>query len=70
MSGSLFSRKIALFILMFLFSLVAKSQGEEVDPAKAAQNPLANVYSLPLQYNTDFGIGDYSKTSNTLIYSR
>jgi len=66
MSDSLPYRKIVLFIFMFLFSLMAKSQQEEVDPAKAAQNPLANVYSLPLQYNTDFGIGDYSKTSNTL----
>jgi len=63
---SLLYRKIPLIILMLLFSLVAKSQQEEVDPAKAAQNPLANVYSLPLQYNIDFGIGDYSKTSNTL----
>ena len=39
---------------------------EEVDPAKAAQNPLANMYSLPLQNNMNFGIGDYSKTANTL----
>ncbi len=38
----------------------------EPDPAKAAQNPLANVISLPLQNNTDFGIGDYDDTGNVL----
>jgi len=65
-SHSLHFRKFPLFILVFLFSIMAKSQEKEVDPAKAAQNPLANVYSLPLQNNTDFSIGDYSKTSNTL----
>jgi hypothetical protein len=34
--------------------------------AKEAQNPLANVISLPLQNNTDFGIGTYDKSANTL----
>ena len=52
-------------LLMGLFPVLSFAQ-EEGDPAKAAQNPLANVYSLPLQDNMDFGIGDYSKTSNVL----
>jgi hypothetical protein len=51
--------------LILLFPALSFAQ-EEADPAKAAQNPLANVYSLPLQNNMNFGIGDYSKTSNTL----
>jgi hypothetical protein len=51
--------------LILLFPVLSFAQ-EEADPAKAAQNPLANVYSLPLQNNMNFGIGDYSKTSNTL----
>lgn len=34
--------------------------------AKAAQNPIANLISLPLQNNTDFGIGPTDATKNTL----
>ena len=32
-------------------------EGGEEDLAKKAQNPLANIISMPLQWNTDFGIG-------------
>ena len=32
----------------------------------AAQNPLANIISLPFQNNTDFGIGPHDRTKNTL----
>jgi len=38
----------------------------EPDAAMAAQNPLANIISLPLQNNTSFGYGEYDKTGNTL----
>ena len=34
--------------------------------AKAAQNPVASLISLPFQNNTDFGIGPDDKTRNTL----
>ena len=46
-------------LLIGLFPVLSFAQ-EEDDPAKAAQNPLANVYSLPLQNNTDFGIGEFN----------
>lgn len=36
------------------------------DPAKEAQNPLANMITLPLQWNTDFGIGEYDRTAVTV----
>jgi len=39
---------------------------ETEDVAKAAQNPLANVISMPLQNNNDFGIGDYDKSSHVV----
>ncbi len=32
-------------------------EGGDEDLAKKAQNPLANIISMPLQWNTDFGIG-------------
>jgi hypothetical protein len=34
--------------------------------AKAAQNPVANLISFPLQNNTAFGIGPYSRAQNVL----
>ncbi len=42
------------------------AQEEEPDAAKAAQNPLANVISMPFQNNTDFGIGTDGQTGNTV----
>ncbi len=64
MLHSLFSIKAVLFILIFHFSIVAKSQEGEPDAAKEAQNPLGNVISLPFQNNNDFGVGSYSKTNH------
>jgi len=57
--------KISIAACLFLCATVAFSQEVE-DAAKAAQNPLANVISMPFQNNNDFGIGIYDKTSNVL----
>lgn len=54
-------------MLFFLCINIAFAQEEEVkDAAKDAQNPLANVISMPFQNNTDFGIGVFDKTGNVL----
>lgn len=58
--------RIVLILLACLFTFTAQGQDEEIDPAKQAQNPLANIISMPFQNNTNFGIGDYSKTSNVV----
>ena len=42
------------------------SGGGSGDLAKAAQNPIANMISLPFQNNTNFGIGPYDRTQNIL----
>jgi hypothetical protein len=34
--------------------------------AKAAQNPIANLISFPLQNNTGFGVGPFDRTQNVL----
>ena len=61
------SKLILTFLLSFSFSLLAQDINDEVeDAAKEAQNPLANIISMPLQNNMGFGIGDYSKTANVL----
>ncbi|WP_240359974.1 neuromedin U [Pyxidicoccus caerfyrddinensis] len=39
---------------------------EEQDLAKDVQNPVANLISVPLQDNVDFGIGPSNRTRNTL----
>ena len=57
--------KISITVCIFLNTTIAFGQEVE-DAAKAAQNPLANVISMPFQYNTDFGIGTFDKTSNVL----
>ena len=42
-------------------------KAESVDKLReAAQNPVANLISLPFQNNIDFGIGPDSKTKNTM----
>lgn len=43
-----------------------KPQMSNTDLAKAVQNPVANMISLPFQNNTDFGIGPQDQTRNTL----
>ena len=39
---------------------------DEAALAKAAQNPIANMISLPFQNNTSFGLGPYDRTQNVL----
>ncbi len=58
--------KICFTLLLFwIFPSIVSAQ-EAQDAAKAAQNPLANVISMPFQNNTNFGIGEYGKTSDIL----
>lgn len=62
------SIRLAIIICSLLSMNLASAQEiEEVgDVAKQAQNPLANIISLPFQNNTNFGYGEYNKTGNTL----
>ena len=40
------------------------AQKSKEDIEKAAQNPIASMYSLPFQNNTQFGIGSENRTQN------
>ncbi|MCP4259703.1 MAG: neuromedin U [Planctomycetes bacterium] len=54
---------------MFLVSSTGFGHGQEPsksDLAKKAQNPIANLISLPFQNNTNFGIGPDDETQNIL----
>lgn len=52
--------------LIIITAPVSHLQAGDADLAKQAQNPVANLISLPLQNNTNFGIGPDDKTQNIL----
>jgi hypothetical protein len=61
--------KFLLITIITLLSLPDYTTAQEKtnkDLEKAIQNPIANIVSLPFQNNTDFGIGEYDRTKNTL----
>jgi len=66
-----------LLVMLVLFSIqplsnlaadeeVGQNSAREEKLAKAAQNPIAAMISLPFQNNTDFGVGPEDGTKNTL----
>ncbi len=65
-----------LFAFLILSSTILVAQdndatnegelSEEAKLAKATQNPLAAMYSLPFQNNTTFGIGEYNRAQNVM----
>ncbi len=70
-------KQIYICIIVFLFSssiifaqdettINEEALSEEAKLAKATQNPLAAMYSLPFQNNTTFGVGEFDRTQNVL----
>jgi hypothetical protein len=66
-------RLLFLFLLTSTFIIAQDNDttneielSEEAKLAKATQNPLAAMYSLPFQNNSTFGVGDEKKTHNVL----
>ncbi len=58
---------ILLLVLLGFTNLQAQeAQEEKVDLKQAMQNPIASLYVLPFQNNTQFGIGEYNRTQNVL----
>ncbi len=62
--------KLYFTATLFLFALTIYGQksgeSDEAALAKATQNPLAAMYSLPFQNNTTYGYGPYDRTQNIL----
>ena len=44
----------------------ASDEEQTASLAKAAQNPIASMISVPLQNNTGFGVGQYDRDQNVL----
>jgi len=56
----------SLFAATLLAVAPARAEPSAEDLAKAAQNPIGNLISLPLQNNTNFGVGPEGGTQNIL----
>ena len=55
-----------LLLLLCITNISAFAQEQKHSDhalAKEAANPIANLISLPMQFNMNFGIGDYDRTS-------
>jgi len=66
-------RRLPLLTFVFLFAAGTALNAQEAPEAEeatalatAAANPIANMISLPLQLNNDFGLGPYDRTLNVL----
>jgi hypothetical protein len=69
---------VCLFVMFGLAAVVAllgtaasalraqESGGDMESLSKAAANPLADLISIPLQNNTNLGIGEFDRTANVL----
>src|SRR2546425_6947877 len=61
----------ALVSILLLFSIAAAQQkpedeGEQKELTKQVQNPVSRLISVPLQNNSNFGIGPLDRTQNVL----
>jgi hypothetical protein len=62
-------RLAAVLVVLFIFTglpIPAQEEGDHEDLAKAAQNPVEAMISLPFQNNTNFGIGPDEEIQNVL----
>jgi hypothetical protein len=59
--------KVVLLLSLALISLTAWGQSNDEEVAKKLQNPVANLISVPFQFNFDQGIGKSNNGSRTLL---
>ncbi|MDZ7635040.1 MAG: hypothetical protein U5L72_11700 [Bacteroidales bacterium] len=61
--------KKCIFLVLFLAGFfVVKAQDDAASLAKKLANPIAALISVPFQNNTDYGIGEWQGTRNTLNF--
>jgi hypothetical protein len=59
-------QSIAIILAVVMAVPHASAENTEADLAKAAQNPVADMISLPFQNNTNFNVGPDNKIQNIL----
>ncbi len=57
---------LLFFISFLIFQNPAFTQSEAEELAKKLANPIASLISVPLQNNTDYGIGEFRGSRNTM----
>ena len=58
------NQKLIALLIASIYSITSFAQLSEEDLAKIAQNPIANIISVPFQNSTSYGIGPYNRTQN------
>lgn len=59
--------KAYVYLLLFgMFASTVQAEESAADLAKAVQNPVADLISVPFQNNTNFNVGPEQKTQNVL----
>ena len=66
MKSPIHGRVVVVFAVCFLLTAVfgQQNEGETQKLAKATQNPVASMISVPLQNNVNFSIGPYGREQN------
>lgn len=62
-------KRLLLSIVLTATVFLVQAQDTESDAAalaKKAQNPIANMISVPIQNNTNFGMGTYDRSQNVI----
>ena len=55
---------ILFLVMTFFIPGLSAAEPSSDDLQKAAQNPMANLVSIPVQNNTNYGYGPLEKTQN------
>lgn len=59
-------KRLPLVLMAWALLPVAAASQSATELAEAAANPIADLISVPFQLNSDFGMGEFDRTRNTL----